>query len=159
MGCGRGVVPDRRVSGRMRSSPIVPRHLVGHVDSAATPSLDPARLGSVVATADGPLRAWGWATLRIRYTVGHHGLDDRGGLKIVLRFPYDGGEWQVDDPVAPNFVRVTASRPCGLRAEYKAFGDARPWFRVFRLQVVGGCLGVFVVALCMAAARGERDDG
>jgi uncharacterized protein involved in exopolysaccharide biosynthesis len=25
--------------------------------------------------------------------------------------------------------------------------------------VLGGCLGVFVVALCAAAARGERDDG
>ena len=24
---------------------------------------------------------------------------------------------------------------------------------------VGSCLGVFVVALCVAAARGERDDG
>lgn len=122
-------------------SPIVPRVHVGHVDSPATPSLDPARLGRMEATADEPLHAWGYSTLRLRYTVGHHGLDDRGGLKIVLRFPYDGGEWQVDDPRAPNFVRVTASRPCGFRAEYKAFGDARPWFRVFRLQVTGGCLG------------------
>jgi hypothetical protein len=25
--------------------------------------------------------------------------------------------------------------------------------------VAGGCLGVFVVALCVAAASGERDDG
>jgi uncharacterized protein involved in exopolysaccharide biosynthesis len=25
--------------------------------------------------------------------------------------------------------------------------------------VLGGCLGVFVAALCVAAARGERDDG
>jgi len=25
--------------------------------------------------------------------------------------------------------------------------------------VVGGCLGVFVVGLCVAAARGEQDDG
>lgn len=25
--------------------------------------------------------------------------------------------------------------------------------------VVGGCLGVFVVALCVAAARGKQDDG
>ena len=125
----------------MSSPAIVPRALVGHVDSPATPSLDPARLGSVVATADGPLRARGWATIGIRYTVGHHGLDDRGGLKIVMRFPYDGGDWQVEDPAAPNFVRVSASRPCVFRAEYKAFGDARPWFRVFRVSVTGGCLG------------------
>jgi hypothetical protein len=25
--------------------------------------------------------------------------------------------------------------------------------------VVGGCLGLLIVALCVAAARGERDDG
>jgi len=125
----------------MPAAPIVPRHLVGHVDSPATPSLDPARLGRMEATADGPLHAWGYTTLRLRYTVGHHGLDDRGGLKVVLRFPYDGGDWQVGEPAAANHVRVTASRPCAFRARYEAFGDARPWFRVFRLQVTGGCLG------------------
>lgn len=123
--------------------PIVPRDLVGHVDSVATPSLDPARLGAVevLAPAAGPLTAWSWTTLHLRYTVGHHGLDDRGGLKIVLRFPYDGGEWQTLDPAAPNFVRLSASRPCTLRARYESFGDARPWFRMFRVQVAGGCLG------------------
>ncbi|RMH50468.1 MAG: DUF3789 domain-containing protein [Alphaproteobacteria bacterium] len=26
-------------------------------------------------------------------------------------------------------------------------------------MIVGGCLGVLVVALCVAAGRGERDDG
>jgi len=25
--------------------------------------------------------------------------------------------------------------------------------------VMGGCLGVLIIALCVAAARGERDDG
>jgi len=25
--------------------------------------------------------------------------------------------------------------------------------------VMGGCLGVLIVGLCVAAARGERDDG
>ena len=124
----------------MPAPSIVPRLHVGHVDSPATPSLDPTRLGRVSATADAPLTAWGHTTLRLRYVVGHHGLDDRGGLKIVLRFPYDGGDWPVTDPTATNYVRVTASRPCGFRSEYKAFGDARPWFRVFKLQVTGGCL-------------------
>src|SRR5687768_14631610 len=39
-------------------APIVPRRFVGHVDSPATPSLDPARLGRAWASADGPLVAW-----------------------------------------------------------------------------------------------------
>ncbi len=25
--------------------------------------------------------------------------------------------------------------------------------------ILGGCLGVFIVALCVAASRGEQDDG
>ena len=63
----------------MHTPPIVPRPLVGHVDSPATPSLDPARLGRVEARAEGPLQAWSWTRIHLRYVVGHHGLDDRGG--------------------------------------------------------------------------------
>lgn len=120
--------------------PAVDRALVGFIDSPARPSPEPERLGRVEAWAEGPLRVWGHTTIHLRHHVGHHGLDDRGGLKIVLRFPYDGGDWQVREPRAENFVRLRASRPCAFRCDYQSFGDARPWFRVFRVQVTGGCL-------------------
>ncbi len=118
----------------------VDRALVGFVDSPATPTADPRRLGSVSMTPAGPFTVRQVLDLRLVYTVGHHGLDDRGALKVVMRFPGDGGDWQTHDPDGLNFVTVEASRPCGFRVAYEAFGDARPWFKVLSARVVGGCL-------------------
>lgn len=120
--------------------PIVPRHLVGYVDTTASPSDDPALLGSVALSPTGPFEIRDHVTLRLIYTVGRHGLDDRGAFKIVLRFPADGGAWQFDDPTARNYVKLEASSPCHLHGTFSAFGDARPWFKVMHVQVRGGCL-------------------
>jgi len=120
--------------------PIVPRHLVGYVDTTARPSEDPARLGSVSLSPTGPFQVRDHVTLRLVYTVGAHGLDDRGAFKLVLRFPSDGGAWQFDDPAARNHVLLEASSPCTLSGSFSAFGDARPWFKVMHVQVRGGCL-------------------
>ncbi len=120
--------------------PIVPRHLVGYVDTTARPSDDPALLGSVTLSPSGPFQIRDHVSLRLVYTVGRHGLDDRGAFKVVLRFPSDGGAWQFDDPAARNFVKLEASAPCHLHGTFSAFGDARPWFKVMHVQVRGGCL-------------------
>src|SRR5687768_9608500 len=109
-------------------------------DEAISPTGDPARLGQVRLETPGPLTVRERATLRIVHTVGHHGLEDRGPMELVMRFPADGGAWQTDDPGAPNFVSVGASRPCVFRTKFEAFGHARPWFKVFTAQVLGGCL-------------------
>ena len=120
--------------------PIVPRHLVGYVDTTARPSDDPGLLGSVTLSPSGPVEVRDHVTLRLVYTVGRHGLDDRGAFKVVLRFPADGGAWQFDDPAGRNFVKLEASAPCQLHGTFSAFGDARPWFKVMHVQVRGGCL-------------------
>jgi hypothetical protein len=120
--------------------PIVPRHLVGYVDTSACPSEEPAQLGTVTLQPTGPFQVREFVTLRLTYTVGQHGLDDRGAFKIVLRFPADGGAWQLSDPGAANFVSLHASRACQLHGQFSAFGDARPWFKVLSVQVRGGCL-------------------
>ncbi len=88
----------------------------------------------------GPFPVREHVTLKLVYTVGQHGLDDRGAFKIVMRFPTDGGDWQLTDPSARNFVRLEASAPCRLHGTFAAFGDARPWFKVLHVQVRGGCL-------------------
>jgi hypothetical protein len=118
----------------------VDRKLVGMVDGPVAPSDDPARLGSVTLDTAGPFTVGEHVTMRLVHTVGHHGMDDRGAMKIVMRFPADGGAWQTEDPEAPNFVSVLASQPCRFRSKYEAFGNARPWFKVLTVQVVGGCL-------------------
>lgn len=120
--------------------PFVPRDLVGYVDSPAWPSDRRERLGSVHLEPTGPFRVREDVDVTLTVTVGHHGMDDRGTLKLVWRFPADGGAWQFDDPHAPNHVAVSASRPCQFRCTYAAFADARPWFKAATFQVVGGCL-------------------
>jgi len=118
----------------------VDRTLVGFADSSLSPTDDPRKLGAVRMDPPGPFTVRQSVDLRITYTIGHHGLDDRGAVKIVMRFPADGGGWQTDTPDAPNFVRAQASAPCRFRIDYAAFGHARPWFKVLTVQVIGGCL-------------------
>lgn len=114
--------------------------LVGFADAPVSPTGDPGRLGSVRLEPSGPLEVRSMAVLRLVYTVGHHGLDDRGAFKVVMRFPADGGAWQLENPSEPNHVKIEASRPCDFRARFEAFGNARPWFKALTVQVVGGCL-------------------
>lgn len=119
---------------------IVPRHLVGYVDTTASPAADPALLGSVTLQPAGPVEARAHATLTLRYTVGQHGLDDRGAFKVLMRFPMDGGDWQFDDPAAVNYVSISSPGGCRFQPSFASFGDARPWFKVMRVRVVGGFL-------------------
>ena len=118
----------------------VPRNLVGYVDTTASPAADPGLLGSVTLTPATPVEARAHTTLTLRYTVGQHGLDDRGAFKILMRFPMDGGAWQLTDPSVANFVSVTSTGDCTFQGVFESFGDARPWFKVLRVRVVGGCL-------------------
>ncbi|MFT5679594.1 MAG: hypothetical protein ACI8RZ_000498 [Myxococcota bacterium] len=119
---------------------IVPRNLVGYVDTTASPAAEPGLLGSVTLTPTQPVEARSHTTLTLRYTVGQHGLDDRGAFKILMRFPMDGGAWQLTEPSADNFVSVTSTGDCKFQGLFESFGDARPWFKVLRVRVVGGCL-------------------
>lgn len=119
---------------------IVPRHLVGYVDTTASPAAEPGLLGSVTLAPTRPVQARAHTTLTLRYTVGQHGLDDRGAFKILMRFPMDGGAWQLTDPAADNFVSITSTGGCQFQGMFESFGDARPWFKVLRVRVVGGCL-------------------
>ncbi|HHO52976.1 MAG TPA: DUF3604 domain-containing protein [Deltaproteobacteria bacterium] len=121
------------------ATPVDPA-LVGFADAAVSPTGDPRRLGSVRLEPGGPLEVRSDAVLRLTYTVGHHGLDDRGAFKVVMRFPADGGAWQLENPSEPNHVQITASRPCAFRARFEAYGNARPWFKALTVQVVEGCL-------------------
>ncbi|MBX2798347.1 MAG: hypothetical protein KTR31_11775 [Myxococcales bacterium] len=118
----------------------VDRRLVGFADAPVSPASDAAHLGSVRLEPGGPFEVRSTQRLTLIYTVGHHGLDDRGAMKVAMRFPADGGAWQLENPSAPNHVTVSASRDCDFRCRFEAFGNARPWFKALTAQVVGGCL-------------------
>jgi len=125
----------------MSSTPlIVDRALVGFVPGVASPTDRPERLGSARLSPEGPFKARAFAAFALTYTVGHHGVDDRGAMKLVFRFPADWGELQFSDPKAANYVSVESSRGSDFRLRYEGFGGSRPWFKELIIKVVGGCL-------------------
>lgn len=119
----------------------VDRRLVGYIDSEASPCSDPAALGSVYLEGPPILTVREHTTLRLVYTVGRFGLDDRGYLQVMMRFAGDGGAWQFEDPSARNYVTVRAEPDtCQFRSRFEPYGGERPWFKRWQSQVVGGCL-------------------
>ena len=114
--------------------------LVAEVWSDALPSEDPVLFGRVSMEPDGPVEARSLQTLTLTYTVGRHGMDDTGGLRVVLRSVGDSGRLQVDDPSAPNYATARASNGAGLKVSYLPSGAWRPRTKCLQVEVVKGCL-------------------
>ncbi len=113
---------------------------VAEVWSDARPSEDPVLYGHVRMDPSGPVPARSAQTLRITYTVGRHGMDDTGSLRVVLRAVGDSGRLQVSDPAAPNYVTAAASNGAGLAVAYLPHGAWRPRTKCLQVTVVKGCL-------------------
>jgi hypothetical protein len=79
-------------------------------------------------------------SFKLTYTTGRYGLDDTGSIKIVLRFTADGGDLQVDDPSAANYVSAIASNGTALQLSFDSNGHARPWFQSLTVTVRKGYL-------------------
>ena len=114
--------------------------MMAEVWSNAKPSEDPVLYGHVTMDPSGPVAARSTQTLRIVYTVGRHGMDDTGSLRVVLRTVGDSGRLQVHDPGAPNYVTARASNGAGLRVTYLPTGGWRPRTKCLQVTVVKGCL-------------------
>ncbi len=108
------------------------------------PSVHPGRAardyGSARIDRVGPFEVRSFQTVTLTYVAGRFGLDDSGSIKIVQRFPNDGGRLQVDDPAAMNFVSARAGNGCGLLLRPEVDGHQRPWERSLRITVRGGSL-------------------
>ena len=119
---------------------IVDPAMVAEVWSDARPSEDPVLYGHVTMDPSGPVPARSTQTLKIIYTVGRHGMDDTGGLRVVLRTVGDSGRLQVHDPAAPNHVTAVASNGAGLQVTYLPTGGWRPRSKCLQVTVIKGCL-------------------
>ncbi len=114
--------------------------MMAEVWSDARPSEDPVLYGHVTMDPSGPVTARSTQTLSIVYTVGRHGMDDTGSLRVVLRSVGDSGRLQVHDPEAPNYVTAVASNGAGLRVAYLPTGGWRPRNKCLQVTVIKGCL-------------------
>jgi hypothetical protein len=119
---------------------VVDPAMVGEVWTNAKPSEDPVLYGHVSIDPTGPVAARSAQTLTLTYTVGRHGMDDTGSLRVILRSVGDSGRLQVDDPAAPNYATAVASNGSGLSTTYVPTGGWRPRSKALQVTVVKGCL-------------------
>ena len=111
---------------------------MGDVWPAVHPGRSADEYGSARVDRTGPFEVRSFQTVTVTHTIGRFGLDDSGSIKIVQRFPNDGGRLQVEDPAAMNFVSARASNGCRLRLIPEREGHQRPWERSLRIVVSGG---------------------
>jgi len=120
------------------SDGLIDHDVMGDVWPAVHPGRAPSEYGLASVDAVGPFEVRSFQTITVTHTVGRFGLDDSGSIKIVQRFPNDGGRQQVDDPAAMNHVSATASNGCRLQLIPEREGHQRPWERSLRIIVSGG---------------------
>jgi hypothetical protein len=114
--------------------------LMGDVWPVVHPGQAAQDYGSARIAPSGPFEVRSFQTIEVVYTVGRFGLDDSGSIKIVQRFPNDGGRLQVTDPTAMNYVSAHAGGRCRLTLVPEPNGHQRPWERSLRIIVGGGSL-------------------
>jgi hypothetical protein len=129
------------VAGPIPNEPrVVASELVGEVFTNALPSEDPVLYGRADIEPKGGFEARSAQTFRLTYTVGRHGMDDTGSLRVVIRSVGDWGRFQTTDPKAPNYVTATASNGAGLSVTYAPRGGQRPRNKALTVMVTRGCL-------------------
>lgn len=113
---------------------------MGDVWPSVQPGRSPDEYGSARIDGAGPYEIRSFQTITLTYTVGRFGLDDSGSIKVVQRFPNDGGRLQVTDPAAMNYVSACASNGCRLELVPEPEGHQRPWERSLRVFVRRGSM-------------------
>jgi hypothetical protein len=71
----------------------------------------------------------------IRYTVGQHGIDDGGTLKLVQRGSSDWGIPQQSNPQSLNYTSIQYQGAAILKAYFDPKGFVRPWFWCLTIDV------------------------
>lgn len=114
--------------------------LRGEVFTNALPAEDPVLYGSAKLSPEGAFEARSQHSFELTYTCGRYGLDDTGSIRIVFRFTADGGDLQMDDPAALNYVTASSSNGVPLTLKFDVNGHQRPWYQALTVTVSRGYL-------------------
>src|SRR6056297_2888363 len=96
----------------------------------------PEWAGTATISPNGSFEAGSWQSFELTYTAGKFGLDDQGGIAIVMRTAADQSTLQIDDPQAPSYCTAEASNGAVLALDYDGRNGVRPWFKRLRVRVV-----------------------
>ena len=92
--------------------------------------------GSAAISPSGSFEAGSWQSFELTYTAGKFGIDDQGGIAIVMRTAADQSRLQIDDPQGVSFCTAEASNGAVLALDYDGRNGIRPWFKRLRVRVV-----------------------
>lgn len=96
----------------------------------------PEWAGSATLSPAGPVEAGSWQSFELVYTAGKFGVDDQGGIAIVMRSAADHSTLQLTDPQGASYCTAEASNGAVLALDYDGRGSIRPWFKRLRVRVV-----------------------
>ena len=92
--------------------------------------------GSATISPAGPVEAGSWQSFELTYTAGKFGIDDQGGIALVMRTAADQSRLQLDDPQGRSYCTAEASNGAILALDYDNRNGIRPWFKRLRVRVV-----------------------
>ena len=98
------------------------------------------RLGTAELTPPDPVVAGSVGEWTIKLTVGSHGIDEGGTIKVAQRFASDWEAPQFDRPADLGFTTVETDGEAKLAARYDRKGHIRPWMRCLVIDVYDGSL-------------------
>ena len=88
----------------------------------------------------GPLIAGTMHTLRITFTVGRYGIDDKGSILIAWKYVCDDEHPQFSDPEGSGYTTAYTTGEAKLKLSFGALSFYRPWFKALRVDVYDGSL-------------------
>jgi hypothetical protein len=96
-------------------------------------------LGKAIITPTDDVVAGSQGTWTLTLTVGTHGIDDEGHVRVAWRVTGDWKHPQFNDPQAPNYATVTTTGEAQLDVKFD-HGYIRPWWTCIAIKVYDGFL-------------------
>lgn len=93
---------------------------------------------SINPTSDVVTGSYGTWILTI--TIGKHGIDDGGHIKIAWRNVTDWESPQFQEPTDPNFATITTTGNAKMVYRFEGFGYVRPWRPCLTITIFDGYL-------------------
>ncbi len=93
-------------------------------------------VGTLGVEPQGPIAAGSHGTWTLHYTTGRYGIDSGGRLRLLFRYAWDGGRFQVENPSGDDYVTVSSSRPATrFRVFWDTRGGRRPWMPALIIEI------------------------
>ena len=96
--------------------------------------------GHATISPEDDVIAGSYGTWTLTITIGKHGIDDGGHIKIAWRDVTDWKQPQFQNPENPNYTTVQTSGKAKIEINFQRYGFIRPWRPCLTLTIFDGYL-------------------